>query len=481
MSDLVVRGGAGGTAARLDDLAAAAALLRSCGGDLLRVGAALLAVGADPLLQATTLVSPLTALAADGALAAATVGPRGVGAVGARLMALGCAVGAVERLYAATDAVCTEAVHQADLAAGRVVGTALAPFTPVLVGSAAVAGAAAPQLDPDGRLAGRAGDIAMSVMGRYGDVTEHVVDALPGVVTGVLGPSLGAGVAWSGAAGTRWPPGDIAAGARLVGAAGFAVPALRDGGSVRVTMGPVRPAVPLRGMAELTERIVGCTPAAGAGPGTVRVEAVVGADGRRAWVVSIPGMQTMSGGGNPFDLAGSVHGMAGEQTAAHATVLQAMHAAGVRHGEPVLLAGHSLGGIVAAGLASDARFRSQFDVTHVLTVGSPIGGFPIPDRVQVLAIEHSDDPVPRLDGRPNPDRPGWVTVQRTLTPPASAVSGVVAHELGGYSQTAALVEASRHPSVEAWRAGLTPFLDRPGATAWAVDVRGERSGVAVAP
>ncbi|WP_406829574.1 hypothetical protein ABEG17_11265 [Pedococcus sp. KACC 23699] len=220
-------------------------------------------------------------------------------------------------------------------------------------------------------------------------------------------------------------------------------------------------------------------------PDDARVRVVeVRADHGSAWVVEISGTQVWDprAGSNPFDLTTDVRSMAGESTLLAAGVQQALSAAQARaaatsppgrdvRSEPVLLSGHSLGGIVAAGLASSAEFRSAHRVTHVVALGSPIGKVPVPDNVQVLAVEHRQDPVPRLEGRPNPDRAGWVTVTRDLDGATDrATDGAThtvdraraAHRSDLYVETAAAVDASDDPSVAAWRAGSRAFFAGPG-------------------
>jgi hypothetical protein len=118
--------------------------------------------------------------------------------------------------------------------------------------------------------------------------------------------------------------------------------------------------------------------------------------------------------------------------------------------------------------------RARFRVTHVLTVGAPIGAFRVPDGVQVLAVEHTDDVVPRLDGRANPDRSGWVTVRRTVHAPGVAADAVAAHDLDGYRRTMALADRSTDPSIRAYRSGLAMFLEAPGARGWSNEVSARR-------
>jgi pimeloyl-ACP methyl ester carboxylesterase len=209
-------------------------------------------------------------------------------------------------------------------------------------------------------------------------------------------------------------------------------------------------------------------------------------------VVSIPGTATWSPipGRTPFDATGNDRLMAGQRSSGTAGVVAALHAVGVRKGEPVLLVGYSQGGLLAAATASDPAVRREFTVSRVITTGAPIAAIPVPDDVEVLSIEHSNDLVPQLDGSANPDAPNWVTV-RAPAPSGNSVStgqsstGQVstgqlstaqsdplwAHQMELYQQTAALVARSSDPSITAWRAGLAPFVggSRPGA-AWDVDV-----------
>ena len=86
-----------------------------------------------------------------------------------------------------------------------------------------------------------------------------------------------------------------------------------------------------------------------------------------------------------------------------------MTEAGIRPHDPVLLVGHSLGGMEAASMLAHG---SGFDVTHVVTAGSPLGavhGYPA--GTHVLSLENRGDLVPLLDGRDNADTTQQVTVQ----------------------------------------------------------------------
>ena len=207
----------------------------------------------------------------------------------------------------------------------------------------------------------------------------------------------------------------------------------------------------------------------GLGGGRVRVVEVVRGDGGSAWVVVVPGTQEWSPqpGADPFDLTTDVRALTGGTTVAAAGVAAALEVARSRAGarstpaDPVLLVGHSQGGILAAGLASDPGFTRRNRVTHVLTSGSPVGLFPVPSTTRVLSVERGDDPVPRLDLTPNPDRSSWVTVR---TPADGLPVDVRAHRLEGYVTTLRVAEGAPRGTVaglDAWQASAGVVLGRP--------------------
>lgn len=140
----------------------------------------------------------------------------------------------------------------------------------------------------------------------------------------------------------------------------------------------------------------------GAAPGSqgdIRITRVANADGVDGYVVSIPGTEDWnpSATGYVRDLTGNLHLVGGNPTAAAETVRQAMAAAGIPPGAPVMLVGHSQGGIIAGTLTSDPAFLRDYNVTHVMTYGAPIDHLRIDPSVDVLQVQHRLDVVPRLD------------------------------------------------------------------------------------
>ena len=142
----------------------------------------------------------------------------------------------------------------------------------------------------------------------------------------------------------------------------------------------------------------------------IRITAVDKGSGP-AYIVTIPGTSewNVRSGSNPMDTVGNLSSASGTMSTASEAVELAMQQAGIPSDAPVMRVGHSQGGMTAANLAADAEFRGHFNVTNVLTYGSPIDSTRIPGGVKTLALQHPFDVVPRLDlGNSKPGGPGLV-------------------------------------------------------------------------
>ncbi|GAB3072003.1 PGAP1-like alpha/beta domain-containing protein [Pedococcus soli] len=472
-----VRGGVGGTTVGVDELVGAAGQLVQAAADLGGVVVGLVAAAARVAASSSTgaALSPLTAVRAEAEVLEAA---RALVVEAAALEGVALAVRAAARAYGEVE---DEVVRTASLAQDVVL---------------ALAGHAAPTLV--------VGVVALEAVGvDVADLLDRAAWALPevaelgggsgGLVVGLRSNPLTAPLLAPPllapphrVSSSPWARPDLARPAdrdeQAVGVLADSAAArglLDDAGAVRVT----EAAVP-GGGGRATVGPVGVAALAGdlaelPGDGRVRVVEVAG-DRGPAWIVEIGGTQVWDAraGENPFDLTTDVRSMAGESTLLAAGVQQALAtaqagaaAAGGRDvaAEPVMLAGHSLGGIVAAGLASSAEFRSAHRVTHVVALGSPIGKAPVPPGVQVLALEHRQDPVPRLEGRANPDRVDWVTVSRDLADdPGQRHRASAAHPGELYVGTGAAVDASDDRSVVRWREGASSFFESSGGPGTAV-------------
>lgn len=166
------------------------------------------------------------------------------------------------------------------------------------------------------------------------------------------------------------------------------------------------------------------------------------------FVVYLPG--TQSGSHNPFDLTTDARlASNAEQSELALAVKRAMTEAGIGKTSPVVLVGYSLGGLLASELSRDG----SFNVTGVLTLGSPIGQVPIPSDVSVVSLEHSNDPIPGLTGETNPLTENWVTASRGVKLEALEPA-LDAHSIENYKETAALADESQEVGMRRVRENL---------------------------
>ena len=193
--------------------------------------------------------------------------------------------------------------------------------------------------------------------------------------------------------------------------------------------------------------------------GMIDVRILTMPDGTRRAIVDITGTKSW----DPLptsditSLTTNGRALVGERTAYEQGVLAAMQRAGVGPNDDVMLVGHSEGGMVAVNAARDAVTNGEFNVTHVITAGAPIGltAGTLPSSVQVLALENASDVVPHLDGRANPDLPN-VTTATTRHGDGTIVGD---HTIeGAYLPVAADVQVSRNRSIRDFLAGATGFF-----------------------
>jgi hypothetical protein len=206
----------------------------------------------------------------------------------------------------------------------------------------------------------------------------------------------------------------------------------------------------------------------GAPPGTVAVQQVTDADGAVSWLVVVPGTQELLSQTNPFDVDTDLDLMARETADVMVGVEQALAASGAAPDEPVVLVGHSLGGIAVTALASSERFQRRFELGGVITAGAPTATFTTPPRVPVLHLENTEELVSSLDGRSTAENPATVdrvTVGRHLADssiPADvmASTGVVAaHQVGTHLRTLHLATGMGEANVMAVKPRIERHLD----------------------
>ncbi len=196
----------------------------------------------------------------------------------------------------------------------------------------------------------------------------------------------------------------------------------------------------------------------------------------------IPGTKTWNpiAGKNPLDATSNLWAMRGPGVAAsERAVAKAMGVAGVGAGDSVMFVGHSQGGLVAANLASAAggantgtrrdSAKPAYRVAGLVTLGAPIAHLAGKLEVPTLALEHTNDVVPKLSLKANPLTENWVTVSReTPTDPANTRNDLVeAHDLGAYRDTAKQADESPNEGISQFRKKLSGFAaEGPGSARW---------------
>ncbi|MDO5728630.1 MAG: alpha/beta hydrolase [Actinomycetaceae bacterium] len=181
----------------------------------------------------------------------------------------------------------------------------------------------------------------------------------------------------------------------------------------------------------------------------------VGTGASRRWIVSVPGTDHADPQStpNPADTETNVREMLGLPSAMRLGLVSAIHHAMRSEGvsernlnrEPVLIMGHSQGGVV--GLALLERHPRQLNVRGVVTLGTPGRRLRVPRDVTVIAVEHDQDIVPSLDARPRRGTTDRIVIGRFLNRPRVGPL-YYAHSSATYTETVELIER---------RAGVAPY------------------------
>jgi len=206
----------------------------------------------------------------------------------------------------------------------------------------------------------------------------------------------------------------------------------------------------------------------GAPLGALALEEVSHDDGTTSWTVLVPGTQGLLSTSHPFDGLTDLELMSRRAAEVTEAVTLALDQVGAGPDEPVVLVGHSLGGIAAVALASSPAFRARHPVGGVVTAGAPTATFGTPSGVPVLHLENDEELVSPVDGRSSAENPATrdrVTVGRALResadPADRAASGSVAraHAMPTHLRTLAAAGASQNVQVAHVVGRLEGLLD----------------------
>lgn len=462
-----VSGGAGGVSARLDDMESKADQLDRIAKQMAATSSGSLLAHSGVALEVGALVSPMTWVEVKRSMAAFDVY---VVAAVTRLEATAVSLRAAVRGYREAERAAEWVVDQAITALGNFTGHVVR-IGLIVVAPSMVVGAAFLVLAPVVFLDAALTTFSMATGGNYSinmtralarggartaknakealadeafenpGFTRRVVESfIPGFTAGFVGVPPGVRVLSSG---TREPDELV----NMTVKAGQTSGLLSHHVTVTKKSTTTTSEKQVSNLSELYARER--TTAAGRANGQVRVDTVVGADGKERVVVYVPPTTDWGvGGENTSDMQTNLETLSGNDSAMRAVVRQALADAGVDSDTEVMLVGYSQGGIVSMSLASDEDFTAQYNVTTVVTVGSPVSDFEVSDDLEVLSIEHDQDVVPQLDGSVNPDQFNWTTVTTTpdLEPGQSPQD---AHGGDVYAQAIAGVEDD--PAVQAFK------------------------------
>lgn len=187
--------------------------------------------------------------------------------------------------------------------------------------------------------------------------------------------------------------------------------------------------------------------------GRIRVERYTMPDGSRQFAVYIRG--TTSGGpAEPFDGTSNTQLYTNERSASYEATLAALRAAGAEPGDVVHAFGHSQGAMVASRLALEGGFDTQ----TLVTFGSPVEA-DVGEGTLSVAVRHTDDAVAALAAGGHDagvGAPGSFVAERAVDESVSLfdTDPLQAHHLTAYEETAAMLDASADPRMDAVREHL---------------------------
>ena len=393
---LEVSGGSHGLEASYDAMRALADTYDSAGDrmrDMARLGGRTL--GDRDLLE-SSLLSPATAIRAETAVLEATAGSDGILVESVAWEVDAAAIRGSVTVLESADQARHDAFEVIDHLLGRQLGIALVTGAPVLVAGVPLA----LTVGGDGLVEGLEDLVTDNPL-----LVQHLVNGGGGLLAGLTGGLLPT-VTTNDAAdvlGDLYPEGRP-----------HVVPVHTSTGDQPSSVEDL-----LDHLSDIAALSQGADSAAN---GTIEIQTVTNADGQVVHIVNLPGTDDL--GTLPWtadddvrDLGTNLDLVAGEQDDYQQGILEAMHQAGIDPDHPVLIVGHSQGGMEAAAiLASD----SGFNVTDVVTAGSPtaqVGALPgrVPRPVDraarrpgAAARRRAQPAVGRADdrGRRRPSRSG---------------------------------------------------------------------------
>lgn len=453
-----VSGGAGGIQARYDDIRALGRVYASIGPTLLGYAWEDKREAMDADLLASAVLSPETFAAAEEAIVKATYGPQGLVARATVIEAQALAFVAVVEFYELAEEARSGAIEALHYGFGFSLGFML-PGAAVLTAGTLLAN---PTLTLAlGLTAGTQGDEVLEELSSHledhPEAMEMIVGGGGGLLDGLgANPITGPLMGLLGLGGFHPDTGAAA------GDLGDLLFQDHEGTLNPDYDGPTLAHEPPRDVEDLLEDL-GTTAGQDLPNGVISIQTITQPDGSVSHIVQLPGTDDFFAQDEIRNMGSNLNLIAGESTAYGQAIQQAMQEAGVGPNDPVMLVGHSQGGMQAAALAADPSFG--YDVTHVVTAGSPVATAGVPDDVQVLSLENTGDVVPLLDGQENDADAHHTTVHADIHSGSFGAGDGQNHSMSTYESIASSVDSSTEPSLQQVVGSMHDegFLSGPGA------------------
>ncbi|MFM2412416.1 MAG: hypothetical protein RLZZ587_749, partial [Actinomycetota bacterium] len=127
-------------------------------------------------------------------------------------------------------------------------------------------------------------------------------------------------------------------------------------------------------------------------------------DGGNRFEVYLSGTNFQGGESDPWNVASNLDLATSGSSPSLQAVRIAMESAGITRATPVVLSGHSQGGLIALAIAESR----EFDVDAVITVGTPVGVVPDVTDIPTIHIVHPEDPIPAIGGLIDTESSTWI-------------------------------------------------------------------------
>lgn len=227
---------------------------------------------------------------------------------------------------------------------------------------------------------------------------------------------------------------------------------------VIVTAGPSAPITPPQSLRDRVDRIPG-------GDTHIRIERFP-VDGGNRFEVYLSGTNFQGDGTDPWNVASNVDLATTGSSPSLVAVRTAMESAGITAATPVVITGHSQGGLIALALAGSREFA----VDAVITIGTPVGVVPDVDGIPTVHIVHPEDPVPAIGGLIDTRSSTW------LVPAAGGERLFEAHHRESYGPSASEIDELHDEGIDSLRDAIQSNGVGIGRDYRAVSISGQNRG-----